>query len=93
MIECNLPNCKNRYIWESNRTLKDRISGHVGYIRTKKTEKSTGEHFNRPGHSLSNMTVTILEKIYSNDIFYRKERESYHIRKFNTFFRGLNLGP
>ena len=41
MIECNLPNCKKRYIGESNRTLKDRISEHVGYIRTKNTEKST----------------------------------------------------
>ena len=63
----------------------------AGFFNSEKTDKSTGEHFNRPGHSLSNMTVTILEKIYSNDIFYRKERETYHIRKFNTFDRGLNL--
>ena len=25
--------------------------------------KATGEHYNQPGHSASNMTVTILEKV------------------------------
>ena len=93
MIECNIENCKKRYIGESERMLKDRISEHVGYIRTKKTNIATGEHFNMPGHSLGNMTVTILEKVESEDIFYRQERETYLIRKFNTFYRGLNLRP
>ena len=36
MIECNLETCKEKYIGESERTLKDRISEHIGYIRTKK---------------------------------------------------------
>ena len=44
-------------------------------------------------HSLGNMTVTILENVESEDVFYRKERETYLIRKFNTFYRGLNLRP
>ena len=44
MIECNIENCKKRYIGESERMLKDRISEHVGYIRTKKTNIATGEH-------------------------------------------------
>ena len=48
-VECNLENCKNRNVGESERMLKDRISEHVGYIRTKKTNIATGEHFNMPG--------------------------------------------
>ena len=93
MIECNLETCKEKYIGESERTLKDRISEHVGYIRTKKTHLATGEHFNKPGHSLGNMTVRVLDKVKSVDIYYRQEREAYHIRKFNTFYRGMNLRP
>ena len=93
MIECNIENCKSRYIGETERNLHDRVCEHIGYIRTKKTDKSTGNHFNLPGHSLANMTVTIVEKDKVNDIQYRKEREAYHIRKFNTFYCGLNLKP
>ena len=88
MIECNLPRCKQRYIGESERSLRDRISEHIGYVKSKKLDKSTGAHFNLPGHSLANLTATILEKVRSNDIYYGKEREAYQIRKFNTFYSG-----
>ena len=93
MIECNLPRCKQRYIGESERSLRDRISEHIGYVKTMKLDKTTGAHFNLPGHSLANLTATILEKVRSNDIYYRKERETFQIRKFNTFYSGLNLRP
>ena len=74
MIECDISNCKKRYIGETERTLKDRLSEHIGYIKTKKLEKSTGNHFNQPGHSVANMTALVLEKVKKEDIFYRKER-------------------
>ena len=93
MIKCNLPKCKQKYIGESERSLRDRVSEHVGYIKTNKIETSTGAHFNLPGHSVANLTATIIEKVKSEDIFYRKERETYHIQKFNTFYSGLNLRP
>ena len=32
------------------------------------------------------MTVSILEKVKVDDLKYRKERENYHICKFNIFF-------
>ena len=38
MIECNISNCAHRYIGDSERTLKDRMSEHIGYIRMKKME-------------------------------------------------------
>ena len=93
MIECDIPNCKKRYIGGAKRILKDRLSEHIGYIRTRKLENSTGKHFNQPGYSVANMTALVLEQVKYEDIFYRKERETYHNRKVNTYYRGLNLRP
>ena len=53
-------------------------------------EKSTGEHFNKPGHTMADMKVTILEKVKSQDPQLRKIRESLFIQKFNTRNKGLN---
>ena len=93
MIECNIERCKQRYVGETHKKLYDRFSEHLGYVRTKKLNKATGAHFNSKGHNISNMTVTILEKVRSTNWQYRKEREKYLIRKFNTFYGGLNLKP
>ena len=93
MIECQKQYCKEKYIGETERELRERISEHRGYIHNKVKSQATGAHFNLPGHSLSDMKVTILEKVKSKDDLYRKERESYHIRKFNTFYRGINRKP
>ena len=93
MIECNLDKCKQRYIGESERRLTLRISEHLGYIRNKIYSKNTGFHFNQPGHSEANLTVTILEKVKKLDTAYRKEREHTLIRKFNTFYKGMNRMP
>ena len=46
-----------------------------------------------PGHSFKNMKFTVIEQIKKEDIFYRQEREKYHIRKFNTFYYGMNRVP
>ena len=88
MIECS--ECRIRYIGETKRTLKERISDHRGYVTKEKLEQATGQHFNTPGHDLSKLKVTILEKVKTEDDSYRKEREKYFINKFNTFHKGLN---
>ena len=82
-----------RYIGETHREPRERISEHRGYIHNKVTNQATGHHFNLPGHSLSDMKVMVIEKVKINDESYRKERESYHIRKFNTYYRGINRRP
>ena len=92
MIECSLENCKERYIGET-KFLRKRISEHNGYVRSKITSKATGYHFNLPGHSISNIKVTVIEKVKKSDIIYRKEREHFHIQKFNTYYRGMNRVP
>ena len=59
----------------------------------KVTSQATGDHFNLPGHSLSDMKVMVIEKIKVNDEIYRKVRESYHIQKFKTYYRVDNRKP
>ena len=93
MIECNIDTCKARYIGESERNFSTRILEHIGYIRNKDLSKSTGYHFNLPGHSVANMKAIILEKVKKRDENYRKEREHFMIRKFNTYLNGLNKEP
>ena len=93
MIECRKDNCEMRYIGETKIILKFRLADHRGYITNQDLSKPTGQHFNTPGHSLADLSITILEKVRSQDHLYRKERERYFIRKFNTFYRGLNRQP
>ena len=89
MIECKKENCNMRYIGETKRIMKFRLADHRGYVNNG-DDTATGEHFNSPGHSLSDLNITILEQVKKKDDLYRKEREKYFIRKFNTFYRGLN---
>ena len=55
-----------------------------------KVNKTTGEHFSQKGHKVSDMRVTILEKIYSSDPAVRKERERFFFQKMHTKYKGLN---
>ena len=59
-----------RYIGETEQSLRDRVCEHIGYINTKKVSTPAGEHFNRPGHSKSDMQVLILEQVAKRDIEY-----------------------
>ena len=92
MIECKKDTCRLKYIGETKRIMKFRLAEHRGYIGNN-DDTATGEHFNSPGHSISDLSITILEKVKRKGEAYRKEREKYFIRKFNTFYRGLNRKP
>ena len=82
--------CPEQYVGETEKSLSQRFSQHRGYVNTKKTDQATGHHFNQPGHSLSDMRITVIEKIYSKDPQMRKARESFFINKLNTFYKGMN---
>ena len=79
-----------QYIGESERSLQERFSEHKSYVVNKHLTKATGAHYNTPGHSVSDMQVSILEKVHNTDPLIRKEREELFIRKFNTKYKGLN---
>jgi hypothetical protein len=70
--------------------LKCCLADNRGYITNQDLTTPIGQHFNSPGHSLSDFSITIFENIRSQDHLYRKEREKYFMRKFNTFYRGVN---
>ena len=82
--------CPQQYKGETERSLKERFLEHKGYVNTNNQSKSTGAHFNSKGHSVSDMDVTIIEKVYNQDIQFRKQREKLYIQKFNTRYKGLN---
>ena len=82
--------CDKQYIGETNKTINQRFQQHKGYVNNKKTDKATGAHFNLPGHSVSDMRISVVEKIYNPDNFFRKEREKFYINKFHSKLKGLN---
>ena len=91
MIECTKENCQNsKYIGETSRSFRSRLAEHRGYITNRVIDQATGAHFNLPGHSLADMKATIIEHVKKQSDIYRKERENFFIRKFNTFHAGLN---
>ena len=93
MIECKKEICNNKkywYIGKIKRPLKYRLADHRGYVLNDKQNQATGAHFSLPGHSLGDLSVTIVEKERKTCDLYRKEREKYHIKRFNTYYCGLN---
>ena len=89
-IICKKEKCQQIYIGETKRMLKFRLADHRGYVTNRVTSQATGEHFNLPGHSLADLSITILEQTNRKSSEYRKERESYFIRKFDTYYHGIN---
>ena len=90
MLECDLENCKRRYIGVTQKQFRERIYQHIGYVRKKVKNRATGENFTLAGHSAHNIKFTNLENVRSKDHPYAREREKLLIRKFNTFHRGIN---
>ena len=88
------PNSKAN--WSKNPVLKscfclqDRFSEHRDYVKQEKVGKATGWHFNKKGHTVHDMVVSILEKVHTSDKLQREERENMYIREFNTKYKGIN---
>ena len=88
MLGCK--RCPQQYVGESERSLKERFLEHKGYVSNNILTKAKGEHFNQKGHSVSDMEITIIEKIFNQDPQFRKQREKMFINKFNTRYKGIN---
>ena len=88
LLLCN--KCSDQYVGQTEKTLSKRFLQHRGYVNNKKLDKSTGHHFNQAGHSISDMRINIIEKVYSRDPQMREIRESHYIKEMNTFHRGMN---
>ena len=64
LIECDKQNCNLKYIGETWRIFKFRLDEHRGYIQNKDESQATGANFNLPGHSLSDMFVSLFLPIF-----------------------------
>ena len=78
------------HIGETERSIKERFLEHKSYVSNTMLTKATGNHFNQKVHSVCDMEITVVEKIFNNDPQYRKQREKMYINKFNTKYKGIN---
>ena len=87
----NFPECE--YIGLTSRTFQKRFYEHQYYVKSENVFQPSGEHFNKPGHSMHDLRGLVLEKVRNQDPFVLKAREALLIQKFNTFNHGLNKEP
>ena len=88
-IFCNKSGCNQIYVGQSQRELKTRFSEHKTSVRTN-AKKVVGQHFNGPGHSISNMEVAAIEKVFERGTQIIEKRESMWIEFLEAEFMGLN---
>ena len=88
ILECK--KCGDQYIGQTGNSLRGRFLDHLGYARREELNKSTGDHFNLPGHKMSDMQISVLEQVKEANPYYRECRESFHIEQFNLKFKGIN---
>ena len=55
-------------------TLPEPQPDSASYIVNNHIDKATGAHFISPGHSLANMTCTLLEQLKYNNTNYRRRK-------------------
>ena len=63
-----IENSQMKNIGQSERTLKERVCEHIGYINKKKLNQPAGDHFNLTGHTKADMKVVVLDKVKSIDL-------------------------
>ena len=85
----NYDRCRKQYTGETGKILSERFRQQHGYIRNKEPDKTTGAHFNLPGHSMADITGKVFEEIATDDPQIRELRETFYIQKFRTVYNGM----
>jgi hypothetical protein len=81
-------NCSQIYIGKTERTLKERFGEHKISVRTH-AKNAVGDHFNRPGHSVANITNLAIEKVRKPGTQIIEKRKSFWINQLEAEYRGL----
>ena len=78
--------------WHEQTQCSDKAKPTCGIHQEKEPESTNWEalQLNSRGHRLSDMSFVILEKVMSDDVLLREERESHYIRIFNSKYKGMN---
>ena len=82
-----LPEMPAAVYWQEWQIVEGEILGTLHICQYQVFDKG---HFNQAGHSISDMTVTIIEKVHNKDEPFRKERKKFFIKKMNTKYKGMN---
>ena len=89
VLFCNA--CKqSQYVGQTSGPLRQRFYLHRSDINRERGSLVT-KHFNSPGHSLQDMRVIGIERVYGHDLEDRLRREGYWMKKLRTITpEGLN---
>ena len=84
--------CGKQYVGETEQALHERLNSHRSDIRKKTKEKPVAIHFCWDDHTLSDLSVVVVDQLYQGDPVLRKNRESRWIWWLQTESpKGLNL--
>ena len=91
LIECR--RCGLQYVGESSQPLHMRMNGHRYDINQGRVKESpVAAHFTGSGHSEADLSVLVIDRLWTDDTIRRKNRESRWIRALGTLWpRGMNL--
>lgn len=90
-ILCEVCHCVI-YVGETGGPLYQRIQNHLSSIRCQRTGMDVAGHFNAGDHSISNVKIVGLEKVWKNWVTYRRVREQRWMGLLGTYqgLGGLN---
>ena len=74
LIECT--KCSTQYVGETENAFQIRLTGHGSDINHRRLDRPVAQHFNQPHHSLKDLTIMLIKKIYRKDANFRKQKES-----------------
>ena len=77
LIECK--KCAIQYIGETENALRVRLTGHRSDIKHRRTDRPVAKHFSLPDHSMEDLSIMVIQKIYRKDTNYRRRKESHWI--------------
>ena len=90
LIQCK--RCGLQYVGETEQALNERLNSHRSDIKRKNIDKPVAAHFNKPGHSSTDLAVMVIDQLWGNDSVIRKIREERWITILQTASPGgLNL--
>ena len=79
------------YIGETKRKFCQRLADHRGYIKRKVLNHPVENHFNQPGHDITNLIPLPIEKVFpEGNHQLMKQREKYWIQKYDSVCNGAN---
>ena len=79
--------CSVQYFGTFKKSLQDGFANYKYYVTNKDFFQANVRHVNSRGHSISDMTVVIVEKVHSEDRILCEGGKSHFMKKFNSKFK------